>query len=188
MRPIPENLDYKVDEEYWGEPIDLNNELHLEPEVLNGYITCMLLSYQGKFREGLDLWEEFHEDFQGFTVEIFTRANRKALKPLREHLVIHGVWVEKARGNISWAKCLYDCLQEAEPAEWTEERLKERVPLLEQQKRIAQNTPNALRTQSPQPIQTQGYQRQMQPPGQSSQAASTPTQPQLSQLLEQRLP
>ena len=45
MRPIPKNLDYKVDEEYWGEPINLTDEAYLASNVLNGYITCMLLSY-----------------------------------------------------------------------------------------------------------------------------------------------
>jgi hypothetical protein len=169
MRPIPEDLDYKVDEKYWGEPLDLNDGRHLEPEVLNGYITCMLLSYQGKFREGLDLWEEFHDDFEGFTVEIFTRANRKALKPLREHLVMHGVWVDRARGTLSWAKCLHDCLRETEPAEWTQERIKERAPLLEQQKRIARNTTNALQPQS---SQLPGSHPAQQPPRQP-----TPIQP-----------
>ena len=63
MRSIPQNLDYKVNEDYWGEPIDLKDELHLAPSVLNEYVTRMLLSYQGSFREGLALREEFHEDF-----------------------------------------------------------------------------------------------------------------------------
>ncbi len=82
MRPIPKNLDYKVDEAYQDEPINLTNKTHLAPNVLNRYVTYMLLSYQGSFCEGVDLQEEFYEDFQDFTIKILVKVDRKALKPL----------------------------------------------------------------------------------------------------------
>lgn len=122
---IPEGLLYEVDEEYYGRSFDPNKQEHLTEQIINGYLTLMMVAYRQDYRRNERLWDALHEDCEGFTLETFSMAHRFALRALREHLVMNGVWVRPAKGSISYAKALYDCYLEESPAEWTEERLKE---------------------------------------------------------------
>jgi hypothetical protein len=70
---IPE-FDFKVDREQWGDPFDPTNENQLTADNISRYIACMTKSYQScKYRDNY-LWQIFHEDFEGFITEIFTKA------------------------------------------------------------------------------------------------------------------
>jgi hypothetical protein len=52
------------------------------------------------------------------------------IKELRQQLVSLGVWVSPSTKTTSYAKALYDCLQEAEPyTDWTAEQLREHETL-----------------------------------------------------------
>jgi hypothetical protein len=52
------------------------------------------------------------------------------IKELRQQLVSLGVWVSLSTKTTSYAKALYDCLQEAEPyTDWTIEQLREHETL-----------------------------------------------------------
>jgi hypothetical protein len=126
MMEIPQNLRYEVDRVYWGRSFDPANPEHLTEEIINGYITCMIEYYRTGHRKDSYLWKVFHEDFEGFTYEIFKLSHRVALRDLREVLVAKGVWVNGARGSISYARVLQECLDEETPYEWTEEEHKER--------------------------------------------------------------
>jgi hypothetical protein len=67
-------LEFKVDREQWGNPFDPTDENQLTTENINGYITHMTKIYQlGKYKNN-DLWQIFHKDFEGFTMEIFSKA------------------------------------------------------------------------------------------------------------------
>ena len=126
----------------------------------------MILLYQANFREGVKLWEEFHDDFEDWDQDSFRRLDRKAAKALREHLVIRGAWVEKAKsgnGGRSWAQCLMACLNETQPAEWTQERLEERAELLADQKRITQLSGKQATNATPHTTQTQQVHPLLQP-------------------------
>jgi hypothetical protein len=75
---IPE-LDFEVDEKQWGKPFDPADENQLTTENISGYIAHMTKIYQScKYRDNY-LWQIFHEDFEGFTTEIFTKAHRLAV-------------------------------------------------------------------------------------------------------------
>ena len=76
MIQIPADLQYKVDEEYWCESFDPENPEHLKEKIINGYITCMLVGYRAGNRKNQRLWQIFHEDFEGFTYDIFKIAHR----------------------------------------------------------------------------------------------------------------
>jgi len=149
-----------------------NTEHHTE-EVVTGYINCMLACYRTiyKNRKNEGLWKIFHEDFEGFTFDIFKLGHRVAVRELREQLVMQGVWVKGPRGSISYAKTLQDCLDETTPAEWTEETIKERHILIQSATtdsvaRLSQNT------------STQPFQQQVQPPLQPPQLSYHLNQPQ----------
>ena len=130
MRPMPINLDYKLDPDTWGDSLD-PTATDLTQPMLHSYVQRMILSYQGSYVEGLQLWEEFRDDFQGWTQELFAMLDRKAAKALRDHLVLRDVWIEKPRGGRSWAQCFMTLLEEDERAEWTQERWDERAPMLQ---------------------------------------------------------
>src|SRR4029077_15457119 len=132
MMQIPPDLKYEVDQKHWGKSFDPANAEHHTEGIVNGYITSMLaICYRTiyKNRKNEDLWQIFHEDFEGFTFDIFKLGHRIAVRELREQLVIQGVWVKGPRGSISYAKTLQDCLDETTPAEWTEEAITERHKL-----------------------------------------------------------
>jgi len=138
---------------------DPENAEHHTEEIVNGYINCMLACYRTiyKNRKNEDLWQIFHEDFEGFTFDIFKLGHRVAVRELREQLVMQGVWVKGPRGSISYAKTLQDCLDETTPAEWTEEAIKERNKLI-------QSTATDSVVRLPQNTSTQPFQQQVQPP------------------------
>jgi hypothetical protein len=122
---IPE-LDFEVDEKRWGKPFDPADENQLTTENISGYIAHMTKIYQShKYRDDY-LWQIFHEDFEGFTTEIFTKAHRLAIRDLRSYLYNHGVWVRRVKGT-SYARVLQACLEEEDPHEWTEQEIEERT-------------------------------------------------------------
>jgi len=57
---------------------------HHTEEIVNGYITCMLAYYHTiyKNRKGEDLWQIFHEDFEGFIFNIFKLGHRVTVREL----------------------------------------------------------------------------------------------------------
>jgi hypothetical protein len=99
MIEIPPNLDYEVDEAFWLKEPDLTKEQ--TKTAINTYITWMLVGYRNRYArfKGEDLWELFHEDFEGFTHDIFKLASRNAVRELRVELVSKGVWVKPAKGS-----------------------------------------------------------------------------------------
>src|SRR3954468_22768537 len=109
MFPVPENFGFEVDKTRWLKPFNPAAE-DLTEQIVNGYITQGILMYRDAWRQrtGEAFWEIFQEDFEGFTVEVFKKAHRTALKLLREELIIHGVWCKKSRGSTSYAKVLQD--------------------------------------------------------------------------------
>jgi len=125
MIPFPEDDTYPLDKEAWNEPFDITNEECLTSKRLNNYIYLAIVRYRIKNYRDNELWEEFQEGFQGWTTELFAQASREAIKDLREALVRRGVWVKRRTGNTSYAKTLYDTLQEETQHQWTDEERRE---------------------------------------------------------------
>ena len=71
MTNIPQ-LDFKVDEERWGDPFDPNDKDQQTTENISGYISYVIMIYQSRRYKDNDLWEIFHKDFKNFTIEIFS--------------------------------------------------------------------------------------------------------------------
>jgi hypothetical protein len=73
--------------------------------------------------ENKDLWEQFRDDFEGWTETTFKEATIDALRVLRAYLRERGVWVMKHERK-TIAKSLYDVLQKETETFWTEEEIK----------------------------------------------------------------
>jgi len=72
-----------------------------------------------------DLWEQFKEDFESFTEDIFKSANQTFIRKLRTHLRKNGVWVKKERRGGTAAQALYQTLLEEDLAPWSETEIRE---------------------------------------------------------------
>ena len=91
MHPFPVSADYPLNQEEWGKTFRPNNpEMWTEP-IIDNHIALSILRYRSRGYTDFDLWEEFRESFEGWTIEILETAHRIALKELRTYLVTHGV-------------------------------------------------------------------------------------------------
>ena len=81
---IPLNLKYKVDKEYQGKLFNPKNKEYYTEEIINGYITYILVCYCTiyKNRKGKDLWQIFYKDFEGFIFNIFKFSHRVTIREL----------------------------------------------------------------------------------------------------------
>ncbi|KAF3400190.1 hypothetical protein F1880_008399 [Penicillium rolfsii] len=108
MMLTPDNLPYPIEEKTWGKSVDTLDEMNQTEGILNGHIICVLRT------------NNFRDEFDGWTLDIFKVASKSALKMLRLHLTTHGEWIRTGIG-MSFAKGLYDCLQEVTQHEWTKD-------------------------------------------------------------------
>jgi hypothetical protein len=84
----------------------------------------MICNYTANCYKDEDLWATFHNDFKGFSQEIFAQADKWALRHLRGFLVTNGVWVNNPiGGTYIYSKVIFDCLQEKTPTKWDDEKL-----------------------------------------------------------------
>ncbi|KAF7137004.1 hypothetical protein CNMCM5793_006755 [Aspergillus hiratsukae] len=126
MLPIPDNLAYAIEETTWGKSVDTLDKENQTEEILNGHITCILRAWTTMRITDLALWNDFKDEFNGWTLDTFKVANKTVLKMLRPHLTTHGVSIRIGPG-ISFAKGLHDCLQEDTQHEWTEEDIQDHL-------------------------------------------------------------
>jgi hypothetical protein len=124
---IPE-LDFEVDEKWWGKPFDPADKNQLIMENISRYIAHMTEIYRSREYRDDYLWQIFYEDFEGFTTEIFTKAYCLAIWDLWTYLYNHGVWVKEVKGT-SYIKVLQACLEEEEPYVWNKQEIKGRQPM-----------------------------------------------------------
>ncbi|EED18951.1 hypothetical protein TSTA_126590 [Talaromyces stipitatus ATCC 10500] len=122
MIPIPDNLEYAVDPDFWGLSLNLEDEEQHVPKTINTYIAWLQECYDLHDCEGEDLWNTFWEDFEGFTLDLFKVATRPAVRGLRDYL--------PSAGALSYAHVLYECLHEETQADWTEEALENKAKVI----------------------------------------------------------
>jgi hypothetical protein len=124
----PDNLGYPIDETTWGKSIDPLEKENQTEEILNGYITRVIQQWSSQQTVDILLWQEFRDDFDKWTLDLFKTASRGALKALRSYLLTHGVWIRKTSG-VSFAKVLHECLDEDTRHEWTKEEIEDHLKL-----------------------------------------------------------
>jgi hypothetical protein len=100
----------------------------VDPTVtdINDYVKFKTLEYAYYKFTNDDLWEQFKEDFAGFTEAIFKACNLRNVYNLRTLLRNQGVWVAGDR-RITIAQSLYNTVYEEDPVEWSEEEILEHI-------------------------------------------------------------
>jgi hypothetical protein len=74
MGKAPSDLNFEVDKEHWGKAFDPTKEDHLTEGIINGYIAHMMIYYTATNRKDENLWDTFHKDFEGITINILNIA------------------------------------------------------------------------------------------------------------------
>jgi SNF2 family DNA or RNA helicase len=90
---------------------------------INDYVKFKTLEYAYYKFTNDDLWEQYKEDFAGFTEAIFKTCS---ICKLRILLRDQGVWVARNR-QITTARSLYNTLYEEDPVEWSKEEILEQI-------------------------------------------------------------
>ena len=76
--------------------------------------------------QDIDLWEQYREDFHGWTEKYFKDANNHTTRNLRTTLRTYGVWVGRNQGR-TLPEALYDVLQEEKPTQWSQEEIEDHI-------------------------------------------------------------
>jgi hypothetical protein len=98
LRPIQNNmllldiinvptLGFLINNNHYGHAVCPDNEEHYTNKIINGYIVQMIRNYTTNYYKGEDLWSAFWDDFDGFTQQLFTLADKQALQHLCGFLV-----------------------------------------------------------------------------------------------------
>lgn len=89
---------YPYNKTTYGE-LDISDESQLTKENINGVLHWSVHYINGdKYRDDtLQLY--FQETFEGWTAQIFAKANKKALQDLRTHLRCNGVYIHMQAGR-----------------------------------------------------------------------------------------
>lgn len=90
------------------------------------YVKMRLRQYEEVNLQDFELWEQYREDFAGWTISHFRNSNPHATRILRHCLRAHGVWVGRNNSRLL-SEALYDTLQEDQPGEWSKEEIEEHV-------------------------------------------------------------
>ena len=121
-----EELEYEEHQNLWrNEPMRPNDAT---PALRDHYVRHKNWEY-GKGNGGVqdtDLWEQYQEDFEGWTEEHFKGVPNAKLRALRTTLREHGVLVSK-KNRDTIAKALMSVLDEEKPGEWSREAIQEHI-------------------------------------------------------------
>ncbi|RKF84325.1 hypothetical protein GcM1_115001 [Golovinomyces cichoracearum] len=70
-----------------------------------------------------NLWELFQNDFENFTVSTFSQVKLRTQQVLHDCLNSRGVHISKNNKRKTIAQTLFECLQEEDQHEWTNENI-----------------------------------------------------------------
>ena len=110
-------------ESRWPRGFDVEKE---DIEARNLYIKFKNWQYQTYEMQDDTLWEQYKEDFTGFTAEHFKDSNTFATRSLRITLRTRGVWVKIGR-RTTVPDSLFETLQEKQPMKWSQLDIDEHI-------------------------------------------------------------
>ena len=108
-------------DKWWNKTLDPNGD-SVTNEDINTYILSRLFWYGDERLMGAILWESFKEDFEGWNIDNFKRADKDFLK-MRNFLLTRGVLVQRQPGVLV-AKTLANLAMEEKPSEWTNDEIR----------------------------------------------------------------
>jgi hypothetical protein len=107
----------KDGQQKWGQGVDPT-----DTDSVIEYIDYKVLEYEYYDFIDNDLWDQFKEDFVGFTEDTLKPCGVQCLRRLRTSLRDRGIWVLSNK-NITIAKSLSNTIEEEEQTQWTQEEL-----------------------------------------------------------------
>ncbi|EKD14247.1 hypothetical protein MBM_07477 [Drepanopeziza brunnea f. sp. 'multigermtubi' MB_m1] len=145
MSPILEYNGCRIDEGAWERKFDL----------------------KGK---GTDLNELFQEDHEDWTSDTSALASRPCCRELWRHLLLNGVLIKPAANGILHQKVLIDVLMNLDPIKWTLVLDIHEEPSMKKIEKEKNDKDNVV-TQTPPPLDPNGYISRWNPPNPSGGAA-----------------
>jgi hypothetical protein len=112
-----------LEKEWDSEGLDLAQATKEDRDL---YLKMRLRQYNEHNLQDLDLWEQYREDFAGWSIRYFQAANPHSTRNLRMTLRTHGVWVGRSNGR-SLSEALSDTLNEEHTGEWSKEEITEHI-------------------------------------------------------------
>lgn len=101
----------------WKDGVDIQDK-----NAVYEYMDHKLTEYEHDGFTDQDMWEQFRDDFTGFTEEHFKVGGPTMLRKLRNLLCKQGVWILRST-RVTIAKSLQNTIQEETPTEWTQEEV-----------------------------------------------------------------
>lgn len=119
----PEEYKELVNTKTWH---SINLDRCQESDV-NGYILYNIAFYDIRGYHDTELWEVFKEDFDGWTIEIWDKANTKIRRDFRNFLRHNGVFVNKNGKSIAIA--IQEVLDDKQEPKWTEKDIEAQLKI-----------------------------------------------------------
>lgn len=133
---VNQHIDGYLAEQMTGPPKDMEN---LDEKYANGYIIFRRKMYEICNYRDENLLDNFAEDFEGWSADKFSCANKDLLKSFRDFLVERGIYLLKDRGKT--AEKLADVLSWERLHEWTEQETIDILPKLDASKFVSRFNP-----------------------------------------------
>jgi hypothetical protein len=113
-----------IDKEKWGKDLSQTEVREADEKVATGHILFSIRYYRDKQFEDYRLWDNFRNDFEGWTKDTFLKAGGRLITALRDHLRDHGVFVAIANQRRIAENLAEVCdSRKDEYHEWTEEEV-----------------------------------------------------------------
>jgi polyhydroxyalkanoate synthesis regulator phasin len=121
---IPVGLQqFPIDEKLWYKTYDFSNESFRTSIAVTTYVVQFITHSTLTSKVDRLLWQDAHEDFEGWTEELFALAAPNLLRDFRTFMTHRGVWLKPVSGGRSYAKTWKQFMEESTQHLWTEEEI-----------------------------------------------------------------
>ncbi|RKF74206.1 hypothetical protein GcM1_240023 [Golovinomyces cichoracearum] len=109
-------------------PVEISWDSEINPNTANptelaDYVTFKVKILNEEDVSDSNLWELFQNNFENFTVSTFSQVKLRTQQVLRDCLRSRGVHISKNNKRKTIAQTLFECLQEEDQYEWTNENI-----------------------------------------------------------------
>src|ERR1700712_3307066 len=114
-----------IDLSKWDNDIDVPGAEGLETIDYNTYVGAWIVNVDKSGVVYGNFFEQFKDDFEGWTLEIWNQVAKQMRNILRRRLVYHGIWCAEAARDKTVSERFVDLLSKQYPYYWTQQRIDE---------------------------------------------------------------